>query len=144
MCVGEVWKPELDGVWICFGVVLCAEDQIIMCVVCVQVVNLSANDLTKAGVKRVQGILSVLKGCEVDLSDNGDDSDSDGSDGSGEEEEGVAAAAGGSGGGDVEAEPKVFDIRADRGALTAARATELAAPILRCGSYVHVIMLCCS
>lgn len=68
--------------WICFGVVLCAEDQIIMCVVCVQVVNLSANDLTKAGVKRVQGILSVLKGCEVDLSDNGDDSDSDGSDGS--------------------------------------------------------------
>ena len=42
-----------------------------------QSINLSANDITKEGVKRVKAILRVLAGCEVNLEDNDESSEED-------------------------------------------------------------------
>ncbi len=96
-----------------------------------QVVNLSANDITKGGVKRVSAILSVLKGCEVNLEDNDDDASED-SEQSGSDEEPAGAAAA-KRVPVAAAEDVVFDIRGPRGALTGEQASALSAAVLRWG-----------
>ena len=113
---------------------------------------MSTNDISSKGVSRVEKILSALasKGCRVNVEDNDEDSDDgDGSDsdisdiGDMKVNAGAGAGAGvgagaGSGGASAVADvsaagvEKVLDIRGPRGALDAARAEELCAPILRC------------
>jgi hypothetical protein len=139
---------------------MCESECACCCCGWLQEVDLSANDISGEGVDRVRELLNGLptaSTCRVNLEDNDDGSGSDdgGSDSDisdiGSPPTPAGAVGGGGGGGgsagaggpagsppgvpagaSVPVVDKVLDVRGPRGALTAATAESLCAPILRC------------